>query len=261
MNLVDSHCHLFYKEIIENLDEKIGNAKAADVNYLLSVSTGSENIKQNLEIAEKYPNVCCSIGVHPHEFAGGYSLEEFKALANHRKVVAIGEVGLDYHYEDSTPREDQLKLFDDMLSLSEHTDLPYIIHARECFPEILDIMKKHERISAVFHCYTDSMENAKKILDMGYFLSFSGLITFKKCDNLRDVLKYVPDDRLLIETDCPYLAPEPFRGKPNEPAYVRFVAEVAAVVRCVSLEKLSEITTNNFFSFFKKSQFLLEDNK
>ena len=258
--LVDSHCHLFFDELYKHLDEKIKIAKLADVKYLLSVATDSKTMKKNIEISEKYDNVCCSVGIHPHHFSDGYSVGHLKTLLSHKKVVAIGEVGLDYHYKDSTPKKDQISLFEDMLGLSKVSDLPYIIHARECFPEIFEIMRKYADLKALFHCYTDSLENARKILDMGYFLSFSGVVTFKKSEELREVLKYVPDDRLLLETDCPYLAPSPFRGKINEPAYVTFVAECAAQTRNVSLEKIANITTNNFFTLFPKAKILLEEN-
>lgn len=259
MTLVDSHAHLFYEGIYENLDEKIRMSVLSGVKYILSVSTDSKSMMKNLEIADNYKNVCCSIGIHPHHFADGYSMDELKSLLNNKKVVAIGEVGLDYHFEDSTSRADQLTLLQDMLSLSEYCDLPYIIHARECFPEIFEVMNDYKGIKAVFHCYTDSLENAKKILDMGYYISFSGVITFKKSEELRNILRYVPKDRLLLETDCPYLAPIPVRGKINEPAYVNFIAECAAEVLDITIEEISENTTNNFFALFEKAKFLLEE--
>ncbi|MDR3031193.1 MAG: TatD family hydrolase [Holosporales bacterium] len=258
MKIVDSHCHLFYGGIYEDLANKIKTAGLNDVKYMLTVSTSKNNIEDNIAICEKYNNICCSVGIHPHSFSEGYSLEYIKSILTNRTVVAIGEVGLDYHFEDETSPENQKELFKDMLSLCNISDLPYIIHARDCFPDILDIMKDYDIENAVFHCYTGNLKNAKKVLDFGYYMSFSGVITFNKADDLREVLTYVPDDRILVETDCPYLTPVPYRGKVNEPAYVRSIAECAAKIRKQSLEDFSRKTTDNFFRLFPKAKFLLE---
>lgn len=259
MILLDSHCHLYYEGIVENLDEKIKMARLNDIKYLVTVSTNERNMLENINICQKYQNVCCSVGVHPADFSEDLKLESIKKFLNHEKVVAIGEVGLDFHFEDSTPKEKQKKLFLDMLSLSEISDLPYIIHARECFPDVFEIMSQYNIQNAVFHCYTDDLENAKKILDLGYFISFSGVITFKKADALREVVKYVPLDRILVETDSPYLAPVPYRGKTNEPAFVREVAQLSADLKEMSLEEFSKSVVENFFNLFPKAKFLLGD--
>ena len=256
--MIDSHCHLAYEGIFENLDEKLRVAKFSGVDYFLTVGTDFQTMNKNIEISEKYENVVCSVGIHPHHFNDGYSISEIESKLKNPKVVAIGEVGLDYHYQDETPKADQITLFEEMLSLSKKTDLPYIFHARECFEDIFDIISKYDIKNAVFHCFTDSLENAKKILDRGYYISFSGAITFKKCEELREIAAYVPDDRFLIETDCPYLAPVPYRGKLNEPAYVNLVAECISEVRKCSVEKISKVTDDNFFNLFPKAKFLLE---
>jgi TatD DNase family protein len=246
MVIVDSHCHLSVYETEQEIDDCIKRAAANDVKYMLAISTHPDNIEKSIEIAEKYENVYCSIGLHPESFL--YADYDISKFLNKGKVIAIGEVGLDYHHE--YPREQQINLFVNMLELSRISGLPYVIHARECFPDILDMISDYGNVSGVFHCYTDSLENAKRVLDMGFYISFSGVITFKKSNALREVLRYVPNDRLLIETDAPFLAPEPHRGKANEPAYTRFVAERAALEKGISIEELAEMTTNNFFRLF-----------
>ncbi|MDR1288980.1 MAG: TatD family hydrolase [Holosporales bacterium] len=261
MRLADSHCHLFFDEIYQELDEKLRLARLADVQYLLSVSTDFGTIERNLEIATKYNGVCCSAGVHPlhsDEIPADRSVSEF---LSHDKVVAIGEVGLDYHYGDSPSKSKQISVFEEMLSFSEETDLPYIFHARECFPDVFDVISRFRHVkSGVFHCYTGSMEDAKRIIDDGFYISFSGVVTFSKSHDLREIAKYVPSDKILIETDCPYLAPVPYRGKSNEPAYVSLVADCLAKTREVPVEEIAEITTTNFFNLFPKARFLLEEN-
>ena len=250
--MIDSHCHLAYKGIIEDLDNKLKYAQTEGVEYFLTVSTRYDNIEENIKIAEKYSNVFCSIGVHPMEFYSGYDLGQMKIWAQSPKVVAIGEVGLEYHYE-GVPHNEQKKMFRDMLQLAEETNLPVILHLRECFDDgLFDILSDY-KVNAVFHCYSDSLENAKRAINAGYYISFSGIVTFKNADELRKVAQYVPDDRFLIETDCPFLTPVPFRGKPNEPGFVRYVAECVAHQRNISLDKLTALTNASFFKLFPKS--------
>jgi TatD DNase family protein len=237
--------------IYENLPEKIRFAKLSGVEYMLSVSTDIGTLQTNLEIAEKYENVCCSVGIHPHHACEEYSRKQLEDLIGHEKVVAIGEVGLDYHYDDGPSRKEQISLLENMLSMS--TNLPYVFHARQCFDDIFGIISQFNIDSGVFHCYTDSIENAKKIIDLGYYISFSGVITFQKSDELRDIARYVPIDRILLETDCPYLTPVPFRKKINEPAYTSIIAECVAKIKCIPLEEMADITTRNFFELFKKT--------
>jgi TatD DNase family protein len=259
MRLADSHCHLFFDEIYRELDEKLRLARLADVRYLLSVSTDLSTIERNLEISRKYSGICCSAGIHPlhsDEERSGRGVIQF---LTHDNGVAIGEVGLDYHYDEAPSRARQIAVFEEMLSFSEETTLPYIFHARECFPDVFDVISQFPVKSGVFHCFTGSIEDAKRIIDNGFHISFSGVVTFNKSHELREIAKYVPSDRILIETDCPYLAPVPYRGKPNEPAYVSLVAECLAKIREVPIEVIAEITTTNFFNLFPKSTFLLEE--
>lgn len=252
--IIDSHCHLFYDRIYDRLDEVLENAKTLGVEYFLSAGVNTATMLKNIEIAEKYSNVVCAVGIHPCEYANGYDVDEMKKLVlKHPKIVAIGEVGLEYFYDD-TPRDLQWKLFEEMLQLASDVNLPVILHLRECFSQDLFDILKHFDVSAVLHCFTDTLENAKKALNDGYYVSFSGIVTFKKSDALREVSKYIPDDRILIETDSPYLTPEPKRKvRVNEPGFVRYVAECVATQRGCSIEHLSEVTTSNFFKLFSKA--------
>ena len=222
--MIDSHAHLSYPDIKNDLDEKLRLAKLAGITHILTISTNMSSMIENIQIANKYDNIFSSIGVHPSHFDDNYDLKELIEMSKMEKVIAIGEVGLDYHYLNEFPKESQLKLFQDMLSLSNSINLPYIFHSRECFDDIFDIIAEYPIKSAVFHCYADTLENAKKILDLGFYISFSGIVTFKNSEDLRNIAKYVPKDKFLIETDCPYLTPVPYRGKTNEPAFVSLVA-------------------------------------
>ncbi|MDR1365202.1 MAG: TatD family hydrolase [Holosporales bacterium] len=251
--LIDSHAHLFYEGIYDSLEDKMRLAKLSGVDYILSVGTDSKTIAKNIEISKRFDNVFASVGIHPHHFKDGYDTAELIELSKDEKVVAIGEVGLDYHYDDSTSKSDQLTLFRDMLSIAKECGLPYIIHARECFDDIFDAMSEYDLPPSVFHCYTDTRENAARILDEGHYISFAGVVTFKNSVELREIARYVPDDRFLIETDCPYLSPVPYRGQQNEPAFVSLVAECIAQVRNVAADDIAQITSDNFFRLFHKA--------
>lgn len=259
--MIDSHAHLYFEGLYQNLDERLRIAKLAGVTNIVTIGTDFSTMSTNIEIAEKYDDVFCSIGVHPLHSQEDRDLNQLIDWSIKDKVIAIGEVGLDYHYEEENPRTDQQSLLRDMLSLSEVIDLPYIFHARECFDDIFDVISEYDIKSAVFHCYTDSLENARKILDLGYYVSFSGVVTFKKSDDLREVARYVPDDRFLIETDSPYLAPVPYRGKTNEPAFVALVAEQIANIKNRSIDEISEMTDGNFFNLFPKAKVFVEKQK
>lgn len=259
--MIDSHAHLSYPDIKNNLDEKLRLAKLAGITHILTISTNMTSMIENIEIANKYDNIFSSIGIHPSHFDDNYDLNDLIEKSKMEKVIAIGEVGLDYHYLNEFPKEAQLKLFQGMLSLSNSINLPYIFHSRECFGDIFDIVAEYPIKSAVFHCYTDTLENAKKVLDLGFYISFSGIVTFKNSEDLRDIAKYVPNDRFLIETDCPYLTPVPYRGQTNEPSFVSLVAECLAEVRQTTVSEISEITTQNFFQLFSKAKSFKEMKK
>ncbi|MBQ9441249.1 MAG: TatD family hydrolase [Alphaproteobacteria bacterium] len=257
--MIDSHCHLFYEEIFNDLYNKLNFAYSMGVTNFLTVGTDNKHMLQNIDIANKYSNIVCSIGIHPTEYNCGYDIEEMRKLpAQHNKIVAIGEVGLDYHYIDLAPKDKQLLLFEEMLQLAKDTNLPVILHCRECFnDDLFKLIKKYTN-NAVFHCFTDTLDNAKKVIDEGFYLSLTGIVTFKNSGELREVAKYVPDDRLLIETDSPYLAPIPHRGKSNEPGFVRHVAECICEQRKCTLKHLSDITDENFYRLFPKAEIMLE---
>ncbi|MDR3224149.1 MAG: TatD family hydrolase [Holosporales bacterium] len=256
--LVDSHAHLCYEEIFNSLEAKLRLAKLAGVDYIMTVGTDFKTMFQNVEVAEQRSNVFSSVGIHPLHFKDGHDVSEIKKLAHHKKVVAIGEIGLDYHYADEIPKNDQICLFREMLAIAESINLPCIFHARECFRDIFDIIMDYKLAPSVFHCFTGTIDEAKKILDLGHYISFSGVITFKNSNELRQVAEYVPNDKVLVETDCPYLAPVPYRGKTNEPAFVSLVAECLAKIKNVSIDQIAETTSANFFKLFPKSDLALQ---
>lgn len=251
--LVDSHCHLNFPELAENiqsvrqlmLDEKIGHA--------LCVSVTLDKFPEVLSLAEQYENFYASVGVHPdYEDIEEPTVEELVKLANHPKVVAIGETGLDY-FRLKGDLEWQRERFRIHIRAAIIAGKPLIIHTRNAVDDTLRIMREEgiERVGGVLHCFTESMEMALAAIEMGFYISFSGIVTFKNALALKEVAKKVPLDRMLIETDSPYLAPVPFRGKTNQPAYVKYVGQEIANLRGISLEEVAEATTANFFKLFK----------
>ena len=226
--------------------------KAAGVNGMLCVAVDMETAQKCREIAEKYDHVFCSVGSHPSEKdEDDLSLETLCELAKHTKVIAIGETGLDYHY-NKDGLEIMRERFRTHIRAAIQTKKPLIIHTRDAREDTLAIMREEhaEKIGGVMHCFTESLEMAKASLDLNCMISFSGIITFKNAEELRDVVRYVPLDKMLIETDAPYLAPIPFRGKQNEPKYVKFVAEKIAEIKGVSVEEVARVTSDNFYRLF-----------
>ena len=252
MVLIDSHCHLY--EVAEKLntdvEDVIKKAEEHDVKYILTVSTNRNDIDTSVNMAKTYDNVFCAVGIHPEHAAEQYDINVIKSYASHPKVVAIGEIGLDFFY-NTVERNVQIAVFEKMLNIAP--ELPRVIHARDCMPDILDIIKNNKNVHGVFHCYTDSLENAKHVLDLGFYISFSGIATFKKADALREVVRYVPDDRILVETDAPFLAPEPFRGQVNQPTYAKQISIILASERNTPIQKFAEQTTKNFVKCFAKA--------
>lgn len=259
MILSDSHCHLHMIELADfagNLDEVLNSAEAAEVGYLLCVSTRLEDTEEILKIAEHYPKVSASIGLHPNEPTDiEPSIEQLVKLANHPKIVAIGETGLDY-YRSEEKQVWQLERFRNHIGAALQCKKPIIIHSRAARKDTLSILKEERanQIGGVFHCFTEDWETAKAALDLEFYISFSGIVTFKNAAELQGVAKKVPLDRLLIETDAPFLAPVPHRGKMNHPALVRHVAEFMATLRGESLEKIAEETTRNYLKLFAIDQ-------
>jgi TatD DNase family protein len=254
--LVDSHCHLDFPELKSDLDGVLARASGAGVGLMVTISTRVRRFDEVLAIAEGHDQVFCSVGTHPHHAAEepDVTADELVALARHPKVVAIGEVGLDYHY-DNSPRADQERGFRIHIAASRATGLPLVIHAREADADIARILEEEAASGAfpfVLHCFTGGPELARRGLALGGYISFSGVVTFKNAVALRDIASEVPLDRLLVETDAPYLAPEPLRGRSNEPAFVAHTAARLAAVRALSEAEMARVTTENFFRLFRK---------
>ena len=254
--LVDSHCHLDFPDFTPELDAVVARAEAAGVGRMVTISTRVRRHAQVLAIAERFPNVTCSVGTHPHHAHEELDItaEDLIARASHPKVVAIGEAGLDYHY-DSSPREAQSQGFRRHIAAARATKLPLVIHTREADDDTARILEDEMGkgpFSAVLHCFTGGPELARRAVALGHYIGFTGIVTFKNSADLRAIAKDAPADRFLVETDAPYLAPLPYRGKRNEPAYVTEIAKVLAEVRGVSFEEISRQTTENFFRLFAK---------
>lgn len=254
--LIDSHCHLDFPELSANLDAVLDRAKAAGVGLMVTISTRVHGFNQLKDIVEAHDNVFCSIGTHPHNAAEepDVTVEELVELARHPKVVAIGEAGLDYHY-DHSPRDVQKKSFRTHIAAARETGLPLVIHARDADADIARILEEESRKGVfpfVLHCFTGGADLAHRGLALGGYISFSGVVTFKNAEALRDIALAVPSDRFLVETDAPYLAPEPFRGKTNEPAFVAETARRLAALRGVRESEMARLTTENFFRLFRK---------
>lgn len=254
--LIDSHCHLDFPELDAELDGVLARAREAGVALMVTISTRVAKFNEVKAIAEAHDNVFCSIGTHPHNAAEepDITVEELIEIARHPKVVAIGEAGLDYHY-DYSPHDVQKKSFRTHIAASRQTGLPLVIHAREADADVARILEEESgkgTFPFVLHCFTSGAELAHRGLALGGYISFSGVVTFKKADALRDIALAVPYDRILVETDAPYLAPEPFRGKTNEPAFVAKTALRLANLRGIGEDEMARITTDNFFHLFKK---------
>src|ERR1700719_3303336 len=254
--LVDSHCHLDFPDFAEDLDAIVERASAADIGRIVTISTRVRRLGELLAITERFPNVYCSVGTHPHhaDEEDGISPDELIELTKHPKVVALGEAGLDYFYDNGSP-EAQARGFRAHIAAARATGLPLVIHTRDADEgcgRILEDEMKNGSFRAVLHCYTGGRELAMKAISLGLSISFTGILTFKKSQALRDLAAELPADRVMVDTDAPYLAPGKFRGKRNEPAYVVETAKVLAETRGTSLEKISRQTTENFFRLFSK---------
>ncbi len=254
--LVDSHCHLDFPDFADDLEGVVARAAAAGIGRIVTISTRVRRLDGLLAIAERFPNVYCSVGTHPHhaDEEDGISADELVELTQHPKVVALGEAGLDYFYQHGTPQV-QERGFRAHIAAARTTGLPLVIHTRDadddCGRILEDEMTKGS-FRAVLHCYTGGRELAMKAISLGLSISFTGILTFKKSQALRDLAAELPADRIMVETDAPYLAPGKFRGKRNEPSYVVEIARVLAETRGVSLEEISRQTTQNFFRLFSK---------
>ena len=252
--LIDTHAHLDDARFDGDRDAVIARARDAGVGAFVSIGCDLATSRAAVELADRYPFVYATVGVHPHEAKqiGDSWYDDLRRLAQHKKVVAYGEIGLDYHYNHSPPRL-QRERFREQIVLAKDLRLPIVIHTREAQADTIAILKEENAgdVGGVFHCFSGDASLAKDALDLGFLLSFSGVITFQNATTLRDIVKTVPRDRILVETDCPYLTPAPHRGQRNEPAYVRLVAEKIAVLQGMTTDEVAELTTKNARRAFK----------
>lgn len=254
--LVDSHCHLDFPDFKDELDGVVARAKAAGIGRMVTISTRVRRQADLIAIAERFPEVYCSVGTHPHHAHEelDISAADLVERTRHPKVVAIGEAGLDYHY-DNSPREAQEQGFRAHIAAARETGLPLVIHSREADADMAALLESEThsgRFPAVLHCFTGGPALAFKAIELGLYVSFTGILTFKKSEDLRAIARDLPADRILVETDSPYLAPGKYRGKRCEPAYVIETANVLAATRGVSADEIARQTTDNFFRLFNK---------
>jgi TatD DNase family protein len=252
--LVDSHCHLDYADAAER-PEILARARRAGVRTMLTIGTKIAEFDAVRAIAESDADVWCSVGIHPHEAAAedDRAVASIAALARHEKVVGIGETGLDFYYEHS-PRERQAAVFRGHCAAARATGLPLIVHTRDADAETAAILAEEKVPSGLIHCFSTGRQLAEKALELGFYISLSGIVTFKAAQALREIARDIPLDRMLLETDAPYLAPVPMRGKRNEPAFVVHTAARVAELKGVSIEELARATSENFFRLFAKAR-------
>lgn len=253
---IDSHCHLDFDELAADLPAVVSRARSAGVLLMVTISTRVRNFARTLAIAEAYPEIYCSVGTHPHNAADEPDVTaiELAELARHPKVVAIGEAGLDYHYQHS-PRDAQQRSFRVHIEAARQTGLPLIVHSRAAEDDTAQVIEQEMHNGAfkiLLHCYSSKQDLAERGLAQGAYISFSGILSFKNAEEIRSVAQSTPLDRLLVETDAPYLAPVPYRGKTNEPAFVVHTLKKLAELRGISDEQMAQATNENFFRLFGK---------
>lgn len=254
MFLVDSHCHLDcldYEKLHTSVDDVIAKAQQRDVQFMLAVATTLPGFEKMKDLIGSRDNVAFSCGIHPLNLDEGHDFERLASLAAQSEVVALGETGLDYYYQKDNAELQQTS-FRQHIRIGRQLNKPVIVHTRDARNDTLNILREEhaEECGGVLHCFTEDKQTAVELLDLGFYISFSGIVTFRNAEQIREAARIVPLDRILIETDSPYLAPVPHRGKENQPAYVRDVAEYMAVLKGVSVEQLAEATTENFNCLF-----------
>ena len=256
--IIDTHCHLDFKEFNEDFNDVLLNAKTNNISGIQTICTKIDEFPKILDIAKKHSNIWCSVGTHPHnaESEKHISQDNIKNLCDNDKVIGIGETGLDYYYENSN-KEDQINSFLKHIEVAKITGMPLIIHARDADDDMIEILTKEYNKSpftGVIHCFTSSYKLAEAALSIGFYISFSGIITFKNADEIRNSCKKIPIERILVETDAPFLAPVPYRGKRNEPSYITETIKKVAEIKELTVEEVTNITTNNFFDLFTKAK-------
>lgn len=248
--LIDSHCHLNFPDLAQRLPEVLANMAEAGVDKAIAISVSRQSFEEVHAIAQNHPNIYATVGIHPDDpEAEEFSLEELLEHAARPKVVAIGETGLDYHWckGDLAWQHQRFALH---IEAANRSGLPLVVHTRDAAADTMRLLREHQAHAGVIHCFTEDVHTAKLALDLGFYISFSGIVTFKNATAIQEAARYVPLDRLLVETDSPYLAPVPKRGKPNEPAYVRHTATFVAQLRGDSLENIAQATTANCMRLF-----------
>ncbi len=256
MPFVDSHCHLHFEPLRDDIAAVLARAREQGVSHMLCVSVDLADIGPIQEVMRHDPKVFGSVGIHPnHTGVPGSLLDDLVRLSAHDRIVAIGETGLDYYRLENPDVRLQQDQFRQHIAAARQVGKPLIIHTREAAADTLQILREERAADAggVLHCFTESADFARQVLDLNFYISFSGIVTFKNAQALREVARFVPEDRLLIETDAPYLAPVPHRGQPNEPSYVPLVAQCLADVRGVPWERIADTTARNFFTLFKEA--------
>ena len=255
--IIDSHCHLTYEPMSNSLSETISRAKKDGVEYILTISTEDKSFEKILKILKNHKNVYGTYGIHPHEAKTHQNIKcsnIIQKLNLNKKLIGIGETGLDFYYNHSV-KKDQISCFEEHIYAAQEKNLPLIVHTRSAENETLEILQKHLKIKhfkILIHCFTGSKDFAYKLLDLGSYISASGVITFKKSQDLANTFKELPNEKILVETDAPYLSPVPLRGKPNEPGYIIHTVRFLSNLKKLSFEEFSNITTNNFFNLFGK---------
>jgi len=253
MKFTNTHCHLNKEDLIPQAETLITRAEMAGVHRFIVIGYDLESSRQAVALSERLPQVYAATGIHPHDAQSwNASIEsQLREWADNPRVVAVGEIGLDF-YRNLSSEADQYRAFHAQMSLASETGLPVVIHCREAYDPLLDVLAEYPDVRGVLHCFSGTWEQAQRGLEMGYYLGIGGVVTFKNADSLREITAQMPLDRLLPETDAPYLAPHPYRGKPNEPAYVALISQEVARVRGISLEALSEATEANSVRLFSK---------
>jgi len=250
--LIDTHCHLDFPQFDADRDAVIQRAKENGVDYLINIGSSLLGSQASVELAKKYEFIYASVGIHPHEAdsSGAKEVDAIKKLAIQNKVAAIGEIGLDY-FKNFSKAENQRPLFNSLLKLAKDLNLPVVIHSREASADTLKILKEFMPIKAVVHCFSGDENFLKECLDLGFFISFTCNITYPKAQNLRDLVKAAPIERVFLETDAPYLPPQELRGKRSEPAFVKNLAAEVSRIKGISIEEVAKITTQNAKTFFQ----------